>query len=111
MKMFDLIFQRKMVFHSSKHQKSLKIPVQVFSIADFWSWLRLGFVGLIVKPNWQYSELAPEVLGGPLFESRSPPTEWLFAGYERPAPVRNDSQIWVDLKIFLFVFFNSHFFS
>eukprot|EP00434_Breviolum_minutum_P040410 symbB.v1.2.035908.t1/scaffold4946.1/size32542/2 len=63
---------------------------QVFSIADFWSWLRLGFVGLIVKPHWRYSELAPEVLGGPLFESRSPPTEWLFAGYERPAPVRNE---------------------
>lgn len=63
--------------------------LQVLSIADFWSWLRLGFLGLIVKPGWLYSELAPEVLGGPLAEARNPPTEWLFAGYDRPAPVQN----------------------
>ena len=62
----------------------------MYSIADFWSWLRLGFVGLIVKPGWLYSELAPDYMGGPLAAaSRNPPNEWLFAGYERPAPVKN----------------------
>lgn len=63
---------------------------QVYSIADFWSWLRLGFMALIVKPSWPYSELAPELMGGPLAASRSPPSEWLFAGYQRPAPVQNE---------------------
>ncbi|CAK9037367.1 unnamed protein product [Durusdinium trenchii] len=65
--------------------------LQVHSIADFWSWMRLGFLGLVVKPGWLYSEPAPDILGGPDMTSRPDmPTAWLFNGYERPAPVANE---------------------
>ena len=50
-------------------------------------------MALIVKPSWLYSELAPELMGGPLAASRSPPNEWLFAGYQRPAPVQNVTRL------------------
>ncbi|CAK8999727.1 unnamed protein product [Durusdinium trenchii] len=67
--------------------------LQVHSIADFWSWMRLGFLGLVVKPGWLYSEPAPDILGGPDMTSRPDmPTAWLFNGYERPAPVANDAR-------------------
>ena len=55
--------------------------------------MRLGFLGLVVKPGWLYSEPAPDILGGPDMTSRPDmPTAWLFNGYERPAPVANDAR-------------------
>jgi len=28
----------------------------VHSVPDFWSWMRLGFLPLVIQPNWMYSE-------------------------------------------------------
>jgi len=68
---------------------------QVMSVADFWSWMRLGFLSLLGRSQWLYSEVAPEILGGPVtagtsYNRATLPQSWLFAGYDKPAPVAND---------------------
>ncbi|CAE8736463.1 unnamed protein product, partial [Polarella glacialis] len=65
------------------------------SIADFWSWIRLGFLPLILQPSWSYSEAMPPAMGseatyGTAYVSRNLPSSWLFKDYIKPAPVRND---------------------
>lgn len=39
-----------------EHAFGNKGIVDVHSFADFWSWLRLGFVPLVIQPSWSYSE-------------------------------------------------------
>ena len=68
---------------------------QVFSFADFWSWMRLGFLSLLARSQWLYSESAPQAFGGPVtagtsYNASALPQSWLFTGYEKPAPVAND---------------------
>lgn len=66
----------------------------VNSIADFWSWLRIGLIPLVVQPTWAYSEGWP--FGDPphsetnytLGMGQSP--RWNFPGYAKPAPITND---------------------
>ena len=64
-------------------------------MADFWSWMRLGFLSLLGRSQWLYSEAAPDVFGGPVtagtsYNVSSLPQSWLFAGYQKPTPVAND---------------------
>lgn len=60
------------------------------SIADFWSWVRLGFVPLIMQPAWLYSEeYANDALR--LFNSTTTPnSKHYFAGNPKPLPIKGD---------------------
>jgi hypothetical protein len=67
----------------------------VNSIADFWSWIRLGLIPLLIQPTWSYSEgypgaLGTHVLSGTGYSQGDLPTSWLFPGYQTSAPVQND---------------------
>lgn len=69
--------------------------VDVNSYADFWSWMRLGYLPLIIQPTWVYSESYPAALGEPIMKGTSYsvadlPTSWLFKNYGTAAPVQND---------------------
>lgn len=65
------------------------------SIADVWSWLRLGFLPLVVQPSWAYSENYPAALGTDAYDGTNysrpiGPSHWLLGGYTRAAPIKND---------------------
>mmetsp|Transcript_29682 Transcript_29682/g.54020 ORF Transcript_29682/g.54020 Transcript_29682/m.54020 type:complete len:891 (-) Transcript_29682:54-2726(-) len=49
----DIIENANFAFAHAFGHKAL---VDVHSIADFWSWVRLGFIPLTVQPTWGYSE-------------------------------------------------------
>ncbi|CAE6955787.1 Gars1 [Symbiodinium natans] len=62
----------------------------VNSIADFWSWTRLGLLPLVFPETpYTYSEgLADVVPEG--YDVNALPQRWLYSGYQKPAPVQND---------------------
>lgn len=73
----------------------------VMSIADFWSWIRLGFIPLMVQPTWSYSEEydvdVASLMDFSVFNMSpaEPATSWMFGanGPEASAlPVRGDYQ-------------------
>lgn len=69
--------------------------VGVRTISDFWSWLQLGFIGLIVQPTWGYSEDYPPAFGDSVFAttgySKSAlPASWLFEDAERKTPQQDE---------------------
>jgi len=71
----------------------------VDSISQFWAWMRLGLLPLVVQPSWIYSETVPPVLEGDLGRSLnvSRPAQWHFQGYASPSPVRNDFLVYSKL--------------
>eukprot|EP00930_Biecheleria_cincta_P082567 TRINITY_DN72282_c0_g1_i1.p1 TRINITY_DN72282_c0_g1~~TRINITY_DN72282_c0_g1_i1.p1 ORF type:complete len:897 (+),score=169.91 TRINITY_DN72282_c0_g1_i1:58-2691(+) len=89
---FDIIENANFAWSGNFGHKGLQ---DVNSIADFWSWLRLGLIPLLVQPSWYYSESVPAALGGPVtagtnYSTASNPQHWKFKGYEKPAPALND---------------------
>ena len=78
------------------HNFGHKVIYDVNSVADFWSWFRLGYLPLVVQPKWMYSEAYPPSLGAPVFDGTSytgsphGPDQWMFSDYERATPHRND---------------------
>lgn len=89
---FDITENANFAFaHAFGHKGILDVN----SIADFWSWMRLGMLPLIVQPTWSYSEVYPGALGdfvlkGTNYSTDDLPSTWLFPGYQKPAPVTND---------------------
>jgi len=49
----DIVENANFAFSHAFGHKGLE---DVFSFGDFWSWLRLGFLPLVVQPEWGYSE-------------------------------------------------------
>ncbi|CAJ1350550.1 unnamed protein product, partial [Effrenium voratum] len=76
----DLIENANFAWSGNFGHKGLE---QVSSIEDFWSFMRLGLLGLVVKPVWLYSE-------SPLNTTTAWASSWLFPGYDKPAPVKNE---------------------
>mmetsp|Transcript_15519 Transcript_15519/g.24574 ORF Transcript_15519/g.24574 Transcript_15519/m.24574 type:complete len:870 (-) Transcript_15519:59-2668(-) len=89
---FDISENANFAFAHAMGHKGI---IDVNSIADFWSWMRLGFLPLIVQSSWSYSEAYPAALGSFVLWNTSYsqddlPSKWLFPGYQRAAPVQND---------------------
>jgi len=60
-----------------------KVIWDVHSFADFWSWLRLGFLPLVVQPAWSFSEGYADNAAG-LFTNASgvsPDSSWSFQAF------------------------------
>mmetsp|Transcript_148981 Transcript_148981/g.263435 ORF Transcript_148981/g.263435 Transcript_148981/m.263435 type:complete len:869 (+) Transcript_148981:62-2668(+) len=77
------------------HYFGHKGMIDVNSYADFWSWIRLGYLPLIIAQSWPYSEPYPGALGdsvmkGTNYNQGALPSKWKFPGYTKPAPVMND---------------------
>eukprot|EP00931_Biecheleriopsis_adriatica_P004589 TRINITY_DN106232_c0_g1_i1.p1 TRINITY_DN106232_c0_g1~~TRINITY_DN106232_c0_g1_i1.p1 ORF type:complete len:1060 (-),score=244.56 TRINITY_DN106232_c0_g1_i1:60-3239(-) len=49
----DIVENANFAFSGYMGEKNLH---DVHSFADFWSWVRLGFLPLVIKPTWSYSE-------------------------------------------------------
>merc|ERR1719456_131426 len=60
----------------------------VNSIADFWSWTRLGFLPLVIQPTWSYSELYADAEEGDQVTADYVPIA--SKHYPDPVPVRGD---------------------
>eukprot|EP00931_Biecheleriopsis_adriatica_P050012 TRINITY_DN28942_c0_g1_i1.p1 TRINITY_DN28942_c0_g1~~TRINITY_DN28942_c0_g1_i1.p1 ORF type:complete len:906 (-),score=135.37 TRINITY_DN28942_c0_g1_i1:91-2778(-) len=89
---FDIVENANFAFSGYFGHKTI---YDVNSIADFWSWVRVGFLGLVVQPAWGYSEPLPDALGGPItaghpYDVSNLPQGWQFVGYEDTAPFKND---------------------
>eukprot|EP00438_Fugacium_kawagutii_P030892 Skav215845 [mRNA] locus=scaffold1630:133564:135915:- [translate_table: standard] len=56
----------------------------VHSIADFWSWMRLGFLPLVIQPNWIYSEHRAEDVASAFDLNTVPNSVWDMDGYQIP---------------------------
>mmetsp|Transcript_73367 Transcript_73367/g.203659 ORF Transcript_73367/g.203659 Transcript_73367/m.203659 type:complete len:903 (+) Transcript_73367:149-2857(+) len=76
------------------HHFGHKDIVDVHSFADFWSWLRLGLIPLVIQPSWGYSEEyaagAAAAMGRFNTSNVNPsaPTElWQMPGYGMSAPM------------------------
>lgn len=73
---------------------------EVDSISQFWAWMRLGLLPLVVQPSWTYSEPAPSVLESALGSSNfnvTRPVQWHFPGFPSPSPVQNDFLVYSKL--------------
>lgn len=87
---FDLRENANFAFAHNFGHKDIE---DVNSFSDFWSWSRIGLLPLVVQPKWYYSETYPEALGYPVYRDYNAeelPSQWLFDGYEKPAPILND---------------------
>lgn len=60
----------------------------VNAVADFWSWFRLGFIPLIIQPEWYYSEGID--VPGSAYDPSNLTSSWVFPGYDKPCPQTND---------------------
>ncbi len=49
----DILQNANFAFNEYMGHKTLQ---DVHSVPDFWSWMRLGFLPLVIQPNWMYSE-------------------------------------------------------
>lgn len=82
------------------HNFGHKTIVDVNSIADFWSWFRIGFLPLVVPQSWGYSEdlqaeydALAEGTNYTAFSTANLPTQWQLEGYSSDAqevPIRDD---------------------
>jgi hypothetical protein len=89
---FDISENANFAFAHAFGHKGIE---DVNSVADFWSWMRLGYLPLIIQPSWSYSEAYPAALGDSVMKGTNYSTDdltgsWLFPGYEKAAPVQND---------------------
>lgn len=72
-----------------------KVLENVFTGADFWSWVRLGFVPLVIQPTWSTSEFyardEAQLFGDN--NSAAPSEQWQFEAFgpsSKPLPVTGD---------------------
>ena len=56
----------------------------VHSIPDFWSWVRLGFLPLVIQPNWAYSESRTEDVASAFDLNTVPNSVWDMGSYQVP---------------------------
>lgn len=82
------------------HQFGHKTVYDVNSLADFWSWMQLGYIPLVVQPTWAYSEdiqfdydSVVEGTNYSAFNTAQLPLQWQLEGFGSTAkavPVRED---------------------
>lgn len=82
------------------HNFGHKIIHDVNSLADFWSWMQLGYIPLVVQQSWAYSEdmqasyeSVVEGTNYSAFNMNALPTHWHLADFNSDAeavPVRDD---------------------
>lgn len=90
----DIVSNANFAFSAYMGHKNV---MDAHSFADIWSWLRLGFMPLVIQPSWSYSESRQRDIDS-VFEmsyasskaAREPSATWAIGSGSRALPITGD---------------------